>query len=175
MDAVEHSSQRARHTGDALEGCGVHRVHADGNSVQAGPLQIACHAGEQVAVRGQRKVERLAFIGGVVVGIEGRADGAQIPDEVEQTGTQQGFTAGQPHLLDAEVDHQPDHRGIVRNRKLGAAKSMLASPAVDAAIVATIGDGDPQVGDRTAEAVAQTRRQRHALQRGNRERHRTGE
>ena len=63
-DAGEHALVAARHAGDAGEDLGVDRVHADGDAVQAGSLQRLGERLQQMAVGGQRDVERVAGLAG---------------------------------------------------------------------------------------------------------------
>ena len=65
MDAGQHALVAARHAGDAGEGLGVDRVHADGDAVEAGGGQRRGERFQQMAVGGERDVERVAgFAGG---------------------------------------------------------------------------------------------------------------
>ena len=87
----------------------------------------------------------------------GGAQLGELGDHLHQAGAQQRFAAGEADLLDAERDQDPHHAQVVGDGQLGILRAFVAGAAVDALVVAAVGDGDAQVGDGPAEGVAQAR------------------
>jgi hypothetical protein len=63
---------------------------------------------------------------------------------------QQRLAARQPDLLDSQLYENPYYAQILRNRQFGVDRALVARAAVDATVVATVGDGNAQVGDGAA-------------------------
>ena len=91
-------------------GC-VDRVHADRHAVEAGGLERRGESVEQMAVGGQREVERFAA--------RWCAEPAKLADQIDQSAAQQRFAAGEPDLGDAQIDEQPDDAQVFIDRELG--------------------------------------------------------
>ena len=160
MDPGQHALVAAGHAGDAGEDLGVDRVHADGNAVQAGGGERRGQRLQQMAIGGEGDVERMACLTGGQVGPVGVVGGAHLGERgnhLHQAGAQEGFAAGEADFLDAEGDEDPHHAEVVGDGALGVLRAFVAGAAVDALVVAAVGDGDAEVGDRTAEGVAQAR------------------
>ena len=122
--------------------------------------------GEEVAVGGEGDVE-----GGAGEGAQGR-EGA---DEVKKAGAEEGFAPGEADFFNAQRDEEADEAEVVGDGELGEEGPLVAGAAVNAAVVAAIGNGDAEIGDGAAEAVAQDRCRRERCRRGAGERSRDGE
>ena len=61
-DAGEHLVVSVGHAGDAGEAVGIDRIHGNGDAGQAGIFQRLRQIGEQMAVGGERDVERLSAV-----------------------------------------------------------------------------------------------------------------
>ena len=160
-DAGEDAVKGARDAGDGGEGFGVDGVHGDGDAGQAGVAEGLGELGEEVAVGGEGDVE-----GGAGEGAQG-GEGA---DEVEEAGAEEGLAAGETDFFDAERDEEADEAEVIGDGELGEEGTLVAGTAVDAAIVAAVGDGDAEVSDGAAVAVAQgLEDRRRAVGRGGRD------
>ncbi len=80
----------------------------------------------------------------------------ELLDHLDEAAAKEGFAAGEANLFDAEIDKGADHAEVVVDAQLGEVGALVAGAAVDAAVVAAIGDGDAEVGDGAAELVAET-------------------
>ena len=87
--------------------------------------------------------------------MEGGAEPGEFGDHLDQAGAEQGFAAGEANFFDAERDHEADHADVVGDGEFGVLRAFVAGAAVDALVVAAVGDGDAEVGDGAAEGVAQ--------------------
>src|SRR5262249_36207230 len=67
--------------------------------------------------------------------------------EIDQTVAQQRLTAGQAHFFDAQANKDADQPQIVGEGKLGVERAFIAGAAVDTAVIAAVGDADPQIGN----------------------------
>ena len=88
----------------------------------------------------------------------GSPDGAQLRellDQLDQAAAQQGLAAGQAHLFDAEADEEPDEAEVFVDAEFGILRAEFAGAAVDALVVAAVGDGDAQVVDDAPVAIGQ--------------------
>ena len=74
---------------------------------------------------------------------------------------QQGLAAGQPDLGDAQADKDARQAQIVGDRHLGKLWPIVAGAAVDALVVAAVGDRDAQIADAASEFVGE----KHAIRR----------
>ncbi len=81
-------------------------------------------------------------------------------DQDLEIATQQRLSAGDPELLHAELhEHARDPLDLLEREELAARQEPVVVPedllrhAVDAAEVAAVRDGDPQVANRPAEGV----------------------
>ena len=68
-DAVEDALEAAGNAGDAGEGFGVDRVHADGDAGEAGVFERRGEVCEQMAVGGEGDVERCVGEGGLQLAV----------------------------------------------------------------------------------------------------------
>ena len=97
-----------------------------------------------MAVGGERQVQRLA---------SRRAQARQLPDQLDHAAPQQRLAAGQPDLGDSQADKKPDQAQILFDGQLGILRAHLAGAAIDAFVVAAVGDGDAQIVDHAPVAV----------------------
>jgi hypothetical protein len=81
---------------DSGERLRVHGVHTYCDSIEAGALQVRRVAFKKMAVRGESKVKRLL--------VRARAQLCEFADQVHQPFAQQGLAAGEPNLLNAEIN-----------------------------------------------------------------------
>ena len=102
--------------------------------------------GEQVAVGGERDVEWLA-VGGAKL--------REFADKIDHAFAQQRLAAGEAHFLDTEAGEYARHAQVVGERQVGILRAIIAGTAVDALVVAVVGDGDPEIGDGAAEFVGE--------------------
>ncbi len=141
VDSAHHGVIGAG-AGDFFKLDGVERIEADVDAVQAGGDQRRDTFGQQVAVGGHGNVRDTQFV--------------QFAEECFGTCAHQGFTAGDAHLLDAQV-----HKDARQAFELWPGKNLIVlavifgvgGAAIDAAEVAAIGDRDAQVGDLASELV----------------------
>ena len=151
IDAVEHLGDREVDPVHRAEHRVVERVQADRHATQAGVCQRLRERPQGRAVRRQRQVE----------GPPGRCPQVgQHPDELGQPAPDQRLTAGDPQLLDAELDEGPggtvdllEGQHLVLGQERVVAPEDLLWHAVGAAEVAPVGDGDAQVVQRPPETV----------------------
>src|SRR5262249_28452594 len=123
---------------------GVNRVHADGDAAQTGVFERLRHFGQQVPVRGQCDVELFTTRS---------AQPGQFADKFDNTLPQQRFTAGDANFLDPEADQHAGHPQVVGKWKIAVERTFVPGAAVNTLVVAAIGNGNPQIGDRAAEFV----------------------
>ena len=67
--------------------------------------------------------------------------------------TQERLATGQAYLLNAKTDENPDHPQVIGQLQLGKLRALRAGATVHAFVIATVGDGDAEIGDRTPELV----------------------
>ena len=101
---------------------------------------------QQMAVSGNRQVQFGALDG---------AQPRQFAHQLGQIAAQQRFAARQPNLVDAKRDEYTRHAQIILARQLGKERALIARAAVDATIIAAVGDRDPQVRDLAAMLIGQ--------------------
>jgi len=145
-DAGQNGGVAAGDAGDALEGGRVYGIHADSDAVKAGILQGLSERVQQVAVGGKRQIKRLV------------PQGANVGEafyEVDEAVAQQGLTAGEPDLGDAEGDKDADEAEVLGDIQLRILRADLAGAAVDAFVIAAVSDGDTEVVNHAAVAIGQ--------------------
>src|SRR4051812_3727014 len=81
----------------------------------------------------------------------------QFANEIGKTLSQQRFATRQPNFLDSKRNEHTRHTQVVFDWQLGILRAVVAGSAIDAAVVAAIGDGDTQVGNAAAVLVEQAR------------------
>src|SRR6185437_13758827 len=101
---------------------------------------------EKVAVGRQRQVEWLAGE---------RTQLRQFLDQFEQTVAQKRFAACNAYLFDAEIYEKLDQPKIFFDPQFRVLRSQLAGSAVDALVVAPVGDGNAEIVDHAAMAVGE--------------------
>jgi len=143
-DAADNGGEAGRNAGDALEGGLVDGVHADGDAREACALQRLGELLQEMTVGGDGEVE---FCSG------GGAPGGELLHHFEEIAAQEGFAAGETHLFDAERDEAADDAEVVVGFKFAELGPDLAGAAIDTLIVATVCDGNAQIGDNTAVTV----------------------
>jgi hypothetical protein len=99
-----------------------------------------------MAVGGQRNIKRLAILGAQV---------RQFLNQLNKPAAQEWFTASQPYLCDSEAYKKLDQAQVFVNAQFGILRADFAGPAVDALVVASVGDGNTQVVDDASVAVGQ--------------------
>ena len=151
-NAGEHVIVSVGHAGDAGEAVGIDGVHGNGDAGEAGILQRLREIGEQVAVRGEGDVERVFVSDSDSVG---RAELGQLADELDDAFAQEWLAAGESNLGDAHPDQHARHAQVICERQVAVERAFVAGAAIDTLVVAAVGDGDPQVGDGTAEFVGE--------------------
>ena len=145
VDPVEHPLHREVHVVHRLEGLVVERVQADGDAIEPGRGKRCGLRREERRVRRQRELR-----------VERREQGDQpvdvLPDE--------RLAAREPQLVDAEADEDARHPlDLLEREQFLAVEEAVVAPedllrhAVDAAEVAAVGNRDPEVAERAAEAV----------------------
>ena len=153
-DAVEHAADGEADVVHGAERLVVQRVEADGDALQAGGDERLGLLRQQRTVRRQRQVEA--------------AERGQALDQQLEVAAEEWLAAGDPDLLDAVRDERArepldllEAEELLAVHEAVAATEHLPGHAVDAAEVATVGDGDPQVADRPAHGVDRVRRRGH--------------
>ena len=116
-----------RNTGKSV--C-IDSIHAYRYAAQACAFQPRCLILKQVTVRRHRQVERISA--------ETCAQFRRLADQFYQSLSQQGFATSQPHLFDAQVDEDAGQAQVIRDRQLGILCTLVASPAINAAIVTPV-------------------------------------
>jgi len=81
------------------------------------------------------------------------APGGELADHFQQVFAQERLSAGEAHFFDTQVNEIADQAEVFGGRELGVLRTYLAGAAVDALVVAAVGDGDAQVCDEAAVAV----------------------
>ena len=89
-----------------------------------------------MAVGRQRQVERFAGDG---------AQTGQFPDQIHEPAAQQRFAAREADLGYPQVDEKPDDAQVFVDGELGVLGAVLAGAAIDAFVIAAVGDGDAQI------------------------------
>lgn len=142
VDALKDAVQ-VTHARDPLEALGVQGVQADIEAVEAGVFEGLGVAVEQKAVGGH---------GDALDAV----DRAQLGDQVGDVGAHQGLAAGDAHAGDALCSEDLDQLGdlvVAQVFFAGDLPDPLGWHAVDAAEIATLRDGDAQVGHLAPVAV----------------------
>ena len=143
-DAADDCGIAAWDAGDAFEGRLVDGIHAHGYAAQAGGFQRCGQVFEEMAVGGDGDVQRLAG---------GGTPACQLLDHYGQIAPQEWFSAGEAHFFNAEGDEVADEAEVIFGGEFGVLCACLSGAAVDAFVIATVGDGDAQVGDDATVAV----------------------
>src|ERR1035441_3404613 len=99
-----------------------------------------------MTVCGQRQVEQLA---GECV------QARKFSNQFDQSTAQQGLTAGKADLGDAKADKELDQAQVLIDAELGILRPDFTGAAVDAFVIAAVGDGDAQIVNDPAVAVGQ--------------------
>ena len=146
--ALEHAGHREVDVVHRAEDLVVERVEADGDPVEARGLQRLGLAGEEGAVRRQRQVEPV--------------DPGEERDQRLEVAAHERLAAGDPQLLDAEAgEGARETLDLLERQQVGAgeegvvAAEDLLRHAVDAAEVAPVRHGDPEVPHRPPQLVGQ--------------------
>ena len=146
----QHLLITVRHARDAGEALGIDRVHRNRHARQAGVGQRLRHFGEKMSIGGDGDVEPLAFDGLHL---------AKLAHHLDQSLAQQRLAAGQADLGDAQPDEDARHAQVVGDRHLRKLRAVAARAAIDAPVVAAVGDGDSQIADAPSVFV----REKHAV------------
>ena len=78
-------------------------------------------------------------------------------DHPDQTIAQEGLATGEANFFDTQGDEHAHHAEVVCNGQFGILRALCAGAAVDAFVVAAIGDRDAQVCNGAAMLVRQAR------------------
>ena len=140
-NSCQHALVGVGHAGDAGEALGIDRIHRNRDARKAGVGQRLRQLGQQMSVGGEGDVERLAFE---------RLHAGQLAHHVDQAAAQQRLAAGETDLGDAQADEDTRHAQVVGDGHLRKLRPVAARAAIDALVVAAIGDGDPQIADAPA-------------------------
>ena len=101
---------------------------------------------EQMAVGGERQVKRIAGE---------RAQTRQLLDQLSQPAAQQRLAAGEADLLDSQADKELDEAEVFVDAQFGILRAHFACAAVNALVVAAVGDGDAEIVDDAPVAIGQ--------------------
>ena len=142
----QHLVVPSGHARDAREAVGVHRVHGNGDAGQAGILERLCEIGQQMPVRGEGDIERLGV----------RAEFRQVAHKLHDAFAQQRLSAGETDFGDPQADQHARHAQVVVERQVPVERAFISRAAVDTLVVATIRDGDAQIGDGAPEFVVKS-------------------
>ena len=129
---------------DALEFLAVERIEADIDAVHARGDEPVAALGQQVAVRGHRKVLN--------------AERFQPRDEILDAGANQRLAARDANFADAHADQNAHQSLVFVPCEQIARRHVLfrvGGAAIDAAEIAAVRDRDAQVGDLAAEFVSE--------------------
>ena len=99
-----------------------------------------------MAVGGKREVQRFAV---------GGAQRCQFSNEFYKPALQQRLAACQTHLAYTQVDKQLDQAEVLINSQLGILRPHFAGSAIDAFVIAAVGDGDAEIVNDPPVAVFQ--------------------
>src|SRR5208282_2043837 len=83
-----------------------------------------------------------------------RSQPSQVANELDNSLAQQRLAASQSNLSNAKPDQNPRHPQIVVERKLRIGRAIRPRPAINAPIVAAVGNRNPQIVNRTPEMVS---------------------
>jgi hypothetical protein len=147
----ENLGKAAFDAGNSLECSGVDGVHADCHAVEAGVLERLCKRLEQVAVGGEREVKGITRQG---------AEAREVANQVDQAAAQERLAAGKADFGDAQPNKQLDEPEVLIDGQLGILRADFTGAAVDAFVVAAVGDGDAQVVNHPAMAIRKRRMRR---------------
>ena len=143
---VDGGKQRGQvvFAGEALEGGGAEAVHGEVDLVDACVEQRRVVLGEAVAVGGERDF------------LDAGGAGADA-DDVGDVGAQGGFAAGEADFFGAAGGKGGNEGADFGKAEFVRAAAALVAvrQAVDAAVVAEVGNGEAQVGDAAREGVYQ--------------------
>ena len=82
------------------------------------------------------------------------AQARELANQVKQPAPQQWLAAGQPHLGDAQIDKDAYQLEVLVNAQLGILRSHFTGAAINALVIAPVGNGDAQVVNHAPVAVA---------------------
>jgi hypothetical protein len=102
------------------------------------------HIGEEVTVRGNGKVKRISV---------DVAQLSKLADEIHNTSAQKRLPSGEANFFDPQRNQNPRHAEIFGKVQVAIEGAFVAGAAVDTTIVASVGDGNPQVGNAAPEFV----------------------
>ena len=85
--------------------------------------------------------------------IEFRVDSAKFSHELDHAFAKQRLAARDPDLRDPERNQHTRHPQIIFEWQIAVERALIAGAAIDTLVIATIGDGDPQVSNSAAEFV----------------------
>jgi len=156
-DAAQHGFKATGNASDALECRRIDGVHADGDALQARGFKRRCQRVEKMAVGGEGQVKRVAGKG---------AKTSELLDKLYEAAAQERFSTREPDLGDAEIDKELDEPQVLLNIELGILRSDFSRSAVNAFVVAAIGDGDAQIVDGSPMTVSQPRVGKHRRRKG---------
>ena len=146
-DAFEYALGAMGATAHEIKGLVVNRVEAHGEAVQTGVFEALRFGGEEIAIGGE---------GEVLYAVDLREFG----DEGFEVSTQEGFAAGDPDFVDAEIDKNSGEAGdffkgedFCFGKKFVLFAKDLGGHAIGAAEIAFVGDRDTQVADGALQCV----------------------
>src|SRR5208283_2042556 len=99
-----------------------------------------------MAIRGQRNLRLRAVH---------RAQLGKVANKVDDSATQQRLTARQPNFRNPKRNQDARHAQVIGKRKFGIGYAVRPRSAIDAPVVAAIGDRDPQIVNGAPEFVGE--------------------
>jgi hypothetical protein len=118
--------------------------------MQAGLLERPGHFREEMSIRRQRELDRLAHSITLL-----DAELRELADKIGHVRAQQRLATSEPDLLNPELDKYLGEAQIIREWQLAVDGAFVSSAAIDALVVAAVRDGNAQVGDGASEFVGQ--------------------
>ena len=145
-NAAKYFLIAAGNAGDALEGGRIDGVHADGDAVEAGGLSGAASLSSRWPL---------------VV----RARSSGLPERVRRRASswsssvrpaaQQWLAAGEADLFDSQADEELDEAQVLVDAQFRILRAYFPGAAVNAFVVAAVGDGDAEIVNDATVAIRQ--------------------
>ncbi len=83
-----------------------------------------------------------------------RTQRRQFADKFHYAFSQERLASGDAHFTDPHAGEDSRHSEVVGERKVAVERALISGAAVNALIVAAVGDGNAQVGDGASEFVS---------------------
>ncbi len=145
-DALEHARKLAA-ARDPSETIGLQTIETDGDFAEAGGLKRRCMLGKQLAIGRHRDLERPP---------RARRQRCDLLDELDETRSDEGLSAGEPHTFDPALGEGPHHTNELCDAQL-IASTRLRDPgfreAVGAPQVTAVRHRHAEIANRARELV----------------------